>query len=247
MIDAFSEVDEELRHDKLKRLGKKYGPFVVGGIVLFISAMGGRVYWDEYVTTQRIAESEQYQQAMTALAAGDRDAAMTGFEALIGEAKYGYGLLARLQAASSYAAQGRAEEALAAYDAIAADGDLEDRFRDFASLMAAAILLDQNAGGEVYDRLLVLAEEGGAWQYSAREMLGLSYFREGSWRQAEDIFVALTLDTRAPPDLRNRAQEFLEMIENAKPVEDLFEARGSTDPLADGEEIVADGVEPGTK
>ncbi len=114
MVDVFSEVDEELRHDKLKRLGKKYGPFVIGGIVLFIGAMGGRVYWDEYVTTQRIAESEQYQQAMTALAAGDRDAAMTGFEALIGEAKYGYGLLARLQAASSYAAQGRAEEALAA-------------------------------------------------------------------------------------------------------------------------------------
>ena len=247
MVDVFSEVDEDLRHEKLKQLGKKFGPFVIGGIVLFIGAMGGRVYWNDYVADQRIAESEQYQQAMTALAAGDSDAAVAGFEALIAKAKYGYDLLARLQVASSYAAEGRAEEALAAYDAIAADGGLEDHFRDFAGIMAAGILLDQNAGQEVYDRLLPLAEEGGAWQYSAREMLGLAYFREGSWQQAEDIFVALTLDNRAPPDLSDRAQEFLEMIENAKPAEDLFDVEGSNDPLADGEENMADGEEPDTE
>jgi hypothetical protein len=244
VVDVFSEVDEDLRREKLKQLAKKFGPYVIGGIVLFIGAMGGRVYWNDYVKAQRIAESEQYQQAMNQLAAGNSDAAVAGFEALIGEAKYGYDLLARLQVASRFAAEGRAEEALAAYDAIAADGNLKGRFRDFASLMAAAILLDQNAGGEVYDRLLPLAEEGGAWQYSAREMLGLAYFREGNWRQAEDTFVALTIDNRVPPDLRNRAQEFMEMIENAKPVEDLFDVERGNDPLADGEENVADREEP---
>ncbi len=34
------------------------------------------------------------------------------------------------------------------------------------------------------------------------------------------------------------------MIENAKPVEDLFDVEGGDDPLADGEENVSDREEP---
>jgi len=247
VVDVFSEVDEELRREKLHKLWKKFGPYVIGGIVLFIGTIGGRVYWDDYVARHRIAESEQYQQALSHLSAGNADAAVAGLEKLAAEGKYGYDLLANLQLAFHYGASGDDEKALQVYDAIASDGDLEDRFREFAGLMAAGILLDQSPGQEVYDRLSVLAEGDGAWRYSAREMLGLAYFREGDWQRAEDVFVTITTDEKAPPDLRNRAYEFMEMIENARPVEDLFHVGGDNEPLADGEQSVADGDEPETQ
>ena len=246
MVDVFSEVDEDLRHEKLKAMGKKFGPYVVGLIVLFIGGMGGQVYWEDHVKEARIAESERYHAAMTQLADGNSPAAMTGFEALIADAEYGYDLLARLQVASNHAAEGRFVEALGAYDTIAADGDVEDRFRDFANLMAAGILLDQNAGQEVYDRLLPLTEETGGWHYSAKEMVGLAHFREGHWQAAEDIFSVLVLDTNTPQELRNRAQEFLEMIEAVKPAEDLFDLGQDNETLADEEENVPNGDEPET-
>jgi len=244
LVDVFSEVDEELRREKLKRFWKKFGPYIIGGVVLFIGAMGGRVYWNDYVNKQRIAESEQYHEALSHFATGDADGAMAALEKLAVGGKYGYDLLASLQLASHYAASGDQEKALQVYDTIAANGSLENRFRDFASLMTASILLDQNAGQDVFDRLEVLAEGDGAWRYSAREMLGLAYFRERDWQQAGDIFSAIMEDSRAPPDLQKRASEFMEMIETQKPAEDLFHLGAGNDPLADGEESVAEGDEP---
>lgn len=222
MVDVFSEVDEELRREKFTKLWKRFGPFVIGGAVLFVAAMGGRVYWQDYVATEREAESKRYQAAQADLEAGNETAAAAKFDAIISTSKYGYALLARLQMASDLAGRGDADGAISAYEAIAADTDLDDRYRDFASLMVVTILIDRDAGQEVFDRLAPLVREGGDWTYSASELLGLMYFREGAWQQAGDIFLGLTLDANAPPELRNRAGEFLEMIENSRPAENLF-------------------------
>ena len=150
MVDAFSEVDEEMRHEKLKALAKKFGPILVGAIVLFIGAMGGQVYWEAHIKETRIAESKSYHAAMAQLADGNSIKALEGFAALAVGSKYGYGLLSRLQVASYYSKDGKMDKALSTYDAIAADGNVDDRFRDFATLMSAGILLDQNAGKKVY-------------------------------------------------------------------------------------------------
>lgn len=245
MVDVFTEVDEDLRHEKLKALAKKFGPYLVLAIVLFIGAMGGQVYWEDHVKNTRIAESERYNTAMTQLQAGDSTSALAGLDTLIAKSEYGYGLLSRLQVASFYAKDGQMDKALSAYDAITADGNVEDRFRDFASLMAAGLLMDMNAGEEVFQRLIPLAREAGSWQYSAKELIGLAYFRQGNWQAAEEIFSDLVLSQGTPQDLRNRAQEFMAMIEVAKPAEDLFNIVQGNETLADEEESVADGEEPG--
>ena len=35
------EVDENLRRDQLRDMGKRYGPLIIGAVVLFLAAVGG--------------------------------------------------------------------------------------------------------------------------------------------------------------------------------------------------------------
>lgn len=217
MVDVFSEVNEELRREKLTSLWKKFGPYFIGAAVIFIGGIGFNVWWKDHVRAGRVAESERYQEALFLAGGGSEDEALTAYSEIIASSEYGYGLLARLQRASLLATRGRVPEAVSEYDAIASDSSLAPRFRDFASLMAAMILMDNDGGEEVAQRLEVLAQAGQPWYYSANEQLGLWKFRNQEYDQARAIFQVLMLDFEAPSDLRGRAAEILEMVENASP------------------------------
>ena len=39
--DIFSEVDEEVRREQLKRLWERYGIYIVAAAILFVAAVGG--------------------------------------------------------------------------------------------------------------------------------------------------------------------------------------------------------------
>ena len=233
VVDVFSEVDDELRSEKLKKLWKKTGPFVIGGAVLFIAAMGGRVYWQDYVIGQRIQESESYQAAVGDLEAGREAEALAGFEDLIASSKYGYGLSSRLQKAANLAASGDNSGAISAYDAISADTGLTQRFRDYGALMAVLILIDQGETEEAYERLAPLVRPGNDWYYSANETLGLMYFTEARYQEAEEVFLRLAIDPATPPDLKNRAGEFMQMIETKKPAGSLFDNNNGEEPATE--------------
>ena len=217
MVDVFSEVDDDLRREKLTRLWKKIGPFVIGGAVVVVASMGGRVYWQDYVAKQKIQESQQYQAALSSLEAGNDTEAEAALENLITNSKYGYGLLASLQSASNMAKTGDTEGALAAYDAISADAGLTQKFRDYGALMSVLILIDQGGREEAYDRLVPLVRQGSDWYYSANETLALMYFTDERFEDAEGIFLLLRADPGTPPDLKNRAAEFMAMVQNKKP------------------------------
>lgn len=232
VVDVFSEVDDELRSEKLKKLWKKTGPFVIGGAVLFIAAMGGRVYWQDYVIGQRIQESERYQAAVSDLEAGRDAEALAGFEGLIASSKYGYGLLSRLQKAANLATSGDIPGAISAYDAISADTGLTQRFREYGALMAVLILIDQGGTEEAYERLAPLVKAGSNWYYSANEALALMYFSEARYQEAEEIFLRLAVDPATPPDLKNRAGEFMQMIENKKPAGSLLKNKTEEEPAS---------------
>ena len=57
MSELFSEIDEDLRREKLKKLWEQYSVFIVAGAILIIAAVGG---WRGY----------QYWQAKQAAEAG---------------------------------------------------------------------------------------------------------------------------------------------------------------------------------
>jgi len=216
--DIFSEVDEEVRRERMATLWKRFGPVLIGAVVLFIAGMGGKIYWDKWREGERIAESDRYQQALALLEQGDAPAARGILEDLGADSQYGYRLLSRLQLAASLAREGKRGEAIAAFDAISAETDFEPRYRDYAVLMAASLVIDEGNLAEAEERLKPLQSPESPWYFSGRELQGTILQQEQKYDLAEDVFAEILNAEKAPPDMKARAQEMLLVIEAAKPL-----------------------------
>jgi len=242
VADLFKEVDEDLRREKLEKLWKKFAPLIIGFAVLFIGGMAGQVYWADLEEQERIAESDRYQAALLEITTGRQSEALEALQGIAATSKHGYDLLAELQAASLLIQGGRVDEGLATYDTISSNSDFDRRYRDYAALLAAMVVLDQAQYDEATVRLEPLAGGAGSWAFSARELLGLMAMEKADWAAAEATFLQLSLDLDAPEELQGRAREYLQMIDVKKPQTSLIDG----EPLAEGEETVAEEGDAGT-
>ena len=86
-------------------------------------------------------------------AAGPRD---SGLEELVHSGPAGYALLARLSLAGELAKAGKRDEAVQAYDAIAADRAAPQAFREAATIRAAYLLADTASSADLSARLAAL-------------------------------------------------------------------------------------------
>ena len=69
--DTFiKEVEENLRRDRMQDFFKTYGKWVALGVVLFLAAVGGWIYWQEQRKREASEQSEQLHSLLTDLAAG---------------------------------------------------------------------------------------------------------------------------------------------------------------------------------
>ena len=71
MDDLFKEVDEELREERLAKIWKRIGPYVIGilaGVVIITSAVIGYM---EYDKTQRQNWGVEFSQAMNLAGEGN--------------------------------------------------------------------------------------------------------------------------------------------------------------------------------
>ena len=120
MSELFSEVDEEVRRDQLKKLWERYSIYIVAGALLIIAAVGGwRGY--QYLEAKKAAEAGAAFDKAIELAEQNKHAeAETAFTELAAKAPSGYRMLARLRAAAE-AANRDPKAAAKLYDEIAAD------------------------------------------------------------------------------------------------------------------------------
>ena len=208
MTDIFREIDEDLRRDRLEKLWSRYGHYLIGLAVLIVLATAAVVGWRQYQARERRADSAQYAAALD-LARRDQAAAAKAFDELASKAGGGYVILARLQAAASKASAGDVSGAIAAYDALAADGSVEPLYRDLASLSAAQHMLETAEPSAVIERLKPLAAGQSPWRPSALEITALAQLKAGDKKAALDTFKQLADDLTAPQGLRARAAEMI--------------------------------------
>lgn len=218
MPDIFSEVDEEVRRERLTRLWKRFGPWLIASVVLFIAGVAGKLSWNHWREEQRRAESDRYQSALVQLNQGETATALVTLQDLAEDSDFGYGMLARLQIASALAREGKRKDALKAFDRLAADDSVERHYRDYAALMAASLTIDEQAFDDALARLQPLMSAGATWEFSARELYGTALYLKGDYRSAEKIFSDLLEGETTPPDLASRAKEMLMVLETEEPL-----------------------------
>jgi len=209
----FREVDEEVRKEQIAKIWKRYGNVFVGlsiGIVVAVAGLKGWQYWQRmqaenagsaYFAAATLQEDKQTEQALAA------------FEALAKGSHTGYATLARFRVADALAAEGKRDEAVKAYDALAADSSLDKSLRDAARVRAAYLLADTASANALTKRLSGLDAKDSPWRDTVNEIIAVASYRAGDYGDADRRMN----EVMASPDLtsaaRQRAQIFLQVLQ----------------------------------
>lgn len=212
MVDIFSEIDEELRRDRLAQFAQRYSGLLVAGAVAIVLVTVGIVGWRWWTERQHRAETQILTQAIDQADRGDSEAALAGLAKLEDKGS-GVALLARLRAAALLADKGSTKQAVAIYDAIAADDGVASAYRDLATIRSALLQADQMDPKALIQRLQPLDNDTNPFRHSARELIATADLRAGNKDQARDVFKRLAQDPTAPAGIRRRSQEMLAILE----------------------------------
>ncbi|MBM3518125.1 MAG: tetratricopeptide repeat protein, partial [Alphaproteobacteria bacterium] len=191
MADIFQEVEEDVRRERYARLWRKYGLYLLAAAGAIVLVIAGGVAWRQYQFAAREADGQRFAEALFLSQQGQHKEAAAAFSTLGEGSRGSYGALAHLSAAADLVAAGDTAGAVALYDAIAADGDVDSVLRDLARLFAALHLVDGGDAAALQTRLEPLLEEDNVWRYSAREVEALAAVKAGAVERARAAFAAL--------------------------------------------------------
>jgi hypothetical protein len=200
------EVEEELRRERLEKIWKEYGTYIVAAAVAIVFGVLGFKYWESSRLTAAQESGARYEEAMLLGIDKKEGSAEKEFEKIAADGAGGYRTLAQLQLAGSQARQGKKAEAVATYEALVNDGSADATLRDFARLQAAGLRIGEGDFTEIENRLTPLMSDTSPWRYSARELLGLAAFKAGKSNEARTILTPLFVDRATPQSITERAQ-----------------------------------------
>lgn len=206
------EVEEEVRREQLQKLWDRYGIYVIGIAVLVVASVAGYRGWEAWQASRSASAGDSYLSAINAATDGETDEAAALLSEVEATGVGSYPSLARLRAAGLLAEDGRTEEAVAAFEAVAADGGVDKTLRDIATLRSAFLLVDSAGYDEIKSRVEPHAGPEQAFRNFAREILGLSAYKSGDEAAAGTWFEAIAADPQAPRNTRARADLMLALM-----------------------------------
>lgn len=214
----FREVSEELRQDRVKAIWTRFGTYILAAVILVVVITAAVVGWDRYQTAQANASGDAYLAALQLARDGKPDEAITALEALATDSYGAYPDLARMSIGGVYQAQGKFDEAVAAFDKVAADAGAPDALRDMAAVRAAYVLVDHGALSDVRSRVERLTGDSEALRFPAREAVALAAWKAEDTETATTLFQQLVDDPGAPNGIISRARLMLDLIAAGKPM-----------------------------
>lgn len=211
LSDIFHEVDEEVRRERLRQIWERYSLLIVGAAVLIVIAIAAWQGYEYWIAKKAAAAGAEFEAAV-ALSEQDKHAeAEAAFAKLAAAAPDGYRILSRFRAAAE-TAQSKPADAVKDYDALTADTSLGALWQDLAGLRAGMLLADNAPLADMKKRLDPLAEPGGVYRHSARELLALSAWRNNDTAAAKHYLDMIANDAGTPPGTRTRADVLSALI-----------------------------------
>ena len=201
----FSEIDEELRSERMQALWRQFGPWVIGAAVLIVVLVGANEGWRWYQNDISARSSDQFYSAFDLVDAGDLGGAQAALNETIADGAGQYPVLAQFSQAALLAEDGKIEEATAAYDALA-NSQEHQRVREVALYLAASLRVDAGDVAGVQARVGALITPDNPMRNVAREILGLAQYEAGERNAALQNFTNILSDPLTSPGLQRRAR-----------------------------------------
>ena len=207
MSDIFREVEEDVRREKLEKLWKAYGGYIIALGAVIILGIAGFELWQRYEAAQRAKASQAF---IAAQRISDPRSAAMAFADLAKTAPGGYRLLARMEQAGNMLAAGQRAAAIKLYKEIASEqaGGIGDVARIRAGWATAG-----TAGRSDLQSLLAPLERAPLWKPMADEILAYSDYRTNHYPKAAREFEALSNDPASPGALKVRARAMAVFLE----------------------------------
>lgn len=211
MADIFNEVDEEVRRERLQKLWERYSIYIIGAAVLIVVGIGawrGYEYWE---AKKAAAAGAAFESALTLSEAGKHAEADAAFSKIAADSPAGYRMLARFRAAAELA-QVKPDDAVKAYDELAADASLGATLQDLAAVRAGLLMVDSASLADMRRRLDPVVEPGRTFRHTARELLALSAWRNHDATAARRYIDMIATDAETPPGTRTRVDVLTALI-----------------------------------
>ncbi len=223
MPDIFDEVEEDLRADRARALGRRYWGALVAIMVLILAGTGAYVYWqqrsiasvnavaDRFIDAARLAD-----RAAASPLAGTQDADTAQAAHMLGEigrtGPAGYRVLARLRLAALQWQTGQRQQAVATWQSVTDDTAAPALLRDLATLTSAQHMADRGDPVLLKQRLQSLTGPGNRWAPMAEQEIALIDLRTGHPREAGAILQRLAAGPLVPEGIRGMAADLLSTL-----------------------------------
>jgi hypothetical protein len=207
----FREVDEELRGDRMRNFWKRFGPYVIGAAVAIVLLVAGNEGWNWWQKSQASAASDKFYAALEIADGTDVAAAEAAFADVEATSPAGYATLARFRQAGLLAKNGKTDEAIAAYDALATS-EPNQQIKSLALVFAANLFVDRGDVAAVEQRVQGLAVTGNPMRNAARETIGLAQFKAGNLNAAVDTLNQILADPLTNQELAGRIQVYVAQL-----------------------------------
>lgn len=205
------EVDQHLRDERMFADAKKYAPYAIGAVVLFLAAIAGWQLFQRNQIDQARQGATEFAAAQQLAGAGDMAGAKTAFTALTTHGPQTYRTMAQLELAAVLQAQGDLNGALAAFDKAAGEAS-DPTMKETAQLRAAYLAAETQDFDAIQRRLQPLLNSHTKLSYLAQELLAVQAWKAGKTDVARSTLQTLSLAFSAPESVRQRAQQYLAVI-----------------------------------
>ncbi len=207
MADIFDEIDEELKKDRAQVLWARYGKYLIAAVAAVVLAVASAQGYKAWQTSQAETAANAYQAALeaddVAIALNDVIAGLTD----------GYEMLAQFRIAGEKAVNGDKLDAEMDYLALAEDKSIKPLYQRAALLLSVMNAPDGSDIAALQERLVPLTSVLGPWQGLAIELSAALDLQKGEALAARAKFEAIVALPEISPELRQRAQQMLTILQ----------------------------------
>ena len=200
------EVDENLRRDQTARFRQEIWAWLIAGVVLFLAAGGGFIYWQQLqVSSSPKSRSSSWPRRLRTSAPASSAAAPAAARRLVRQPQQGRSRLGLFARAAVALQQNDTKLAIANYSEIAGASGLPAALsrRRADPPDRAGVRFDQARRGDRPHR--PLAQPGNPWFGSAGEMTAMALIKQGKNDRGGQLFGKMARDKRSPTAFRARS------------------------------------------